>query len=96
MVGGLRGLGRVGRQVAAVVLTFALLLQNVALAAATGATANTATDPGWVAFELCHHNGSADESGNASPLGGAPENSDVTAYSASPGQVTHSKRPFRA
>jgi hypothetical protein len=76
MVGGVHGLGRVGRQLAAVVLTFALILQSVALAAATGPTANTATDEGWAAFELCHHNSSADE-GNASAPAGVPENSDA-------------------
>jgi hypothetical protein len=78
MVGGLHGLGRVGRQLAAVVLTFALLLQGVASAAAMGSlAANAATDAGWAAFELCHHTGSADDSGNASAPGGAPENSDA-------------------
>jgi hypothetical protein len=77
MVGRLHGLGRVGRQFAAAVVIFALILQNVALAATTVPTANTATDPGWVAFELCHHNGSADDGGNASAPADAPENSDV-------------------
>jgi Protein of unknown function (DUF2946) len=77
MVGGLHGLGRVGRQVAAAVVIFALILQSVALATTTGPTANTATDPGWVAFELCHHNGSADDGGNASAPADAPENSDA-------------------
>jgi hypothetical protein len=78
MVGRLHGLTRLGRQFAAVVLTFALLLQGMALATATGRLApNAATDAGWVAFELCHHNGSADEGGNASAPGGAPENSDT-------------------
>jgi hypothetical protein len=71
------GLGRVGRQLAAVVLTFALLLQGVASAAAAGhLVANAATDAGWAAFELCHHNSSADE-GNASAPAGVPENSDA-------------------
>jgi hypothetical protein len=77
MVGGVHGLGRVGRQVAAAVVIFALMLQSVALAATTGPTANTATDPGWVAFELCHHNGSADDGSDASAPAGAPENSDA-------------------
>jgi Protein of unknown function (DUF2946) len=77
MVGGLHGLGRVGRQLAAVAVIFALILQSVALAASTGPTANTATDPGWIAFELCHHNGSGDDGGNASAPADAPENSDA-------------------
>jgi Protein of unknown function (DUF2946) len=76
MVGGLHELTRAGRQLAAVVLTFALLLQGVASAAAIGSlAANAATDAGWAAFELCHHNSSADE-GNASAPAGVPENSD--------------------
>jgi hypothetical protein len=77
MVGGVHGLGRVGRQLAAAVVIFALILQSVALAASTGPTTNTAADPGWIAFELCHHNGSADDGGNASAPGDAPENSDT-------------------
>ncbi len=75
MVGGLHGLGRVGRQLAAAVVIFALILQSVALAATTRATANTAADPGWIVFELCHHNGSADDGGNASAPADVPENS---------------------
>jgi hypothetical protein len=72
----LHGLGRVGRQLAAAVLIFALMLQSVA--AATGRlAANAATDAGWAAFELCHHNGSADDGGDASAPAGAPENSDA-------------------
>jgi hypothetical protein len=77
MVGGLHGLGRVGRQLAAAVVIFALILQSGALAATTGPTTNTAADPGWVAFELCHHNSSADDGGNASAPADAPENSDA-------------------
>jgi hypothetical protein len=77
MVGRLHGLTHLGRQFAAVVLTFALLLQGVTLAAATGRlAANAATDAGWAAFELCHHNGSSDDGGNASAPAGAPDNSD--------------------
>ena len=75
MMGGVHGSTRVGRQFAAIVVTFALLLQGVASAAATGRLADAATDPGWAAFELCHHNSSADE-GNASAPAGVPENSD--------------------
>ncbi len=77
MVGGVRELGRVGRQLAAAVVIFALVLQSVVSAASTAPTANIATDPGWVAFELCHHNGSADDGGNASAPAGAPGNSNA-------------------
>jgi hypothetical protein len=70
-------LTHLGRQFAAVVLTFALLLQGVALAAATGRlAANAATDAGWAAFKLCDHNGSSDDGGNPSAPAGAPDNSD--------------------
>jgi Protein of unknown function (DUF2946) len=73
MVGGVHGLTRVGRQLAAIVLTFALLLQGVA----TGRpAASAATDANSATFELCHHNSSADE-GNASAPAGVPENSDA-------------------
>jgi hypothetical protein len=76
MVGRLYGLTRAGRQFAAVVLTFALLLQGVALAAAAGRlAANAATEAGWAAFELCQHSGSADDDSFAP--GGAPESSDA-------------------
>jgi hypothetical protein len=76
MRGLLHGLGHVGRQLAAAVLIFALMLQSVA--AATGRVAATAAnDAGWAAFELCHHNGSADDEGNASAPPGVPENSDA-------------------
>jgi hypothetical protein len=75
MRGWLYGLGRVGRQLAATVVIFALILQSVALAAATGPTANTATDAGQAAFELCRHNSSADD--NSFAPGGAPESSDT-------------------
>jgi hypothetical protein len=66
----------VRRQLAAAVVIFALMLQSVAITATTGPTTNTATDPGWVAFELCHHNGSVDD-GDASAPAGTPENSDA-------------------
>jgi hypothetical protein len=75
MVGRLHELTRVGRQFAAVVLTFALLLQGVALAAATGRlAANAAPDAGSAAFELCRHSGSVND--NSFAPGGAPESSD--------------------
>jgi hypothetical protein len=77
MVGRLHGLGRAGRQLAAAVVIFALMLQSVVSAATTGPTANTAIDPGWIAFELCHNNGSGDDGGNVATPAGAPENSDA-------------------
>jgi hypothetical protein len=47
-----------------------------ALAAATGRPApDAATDPGWAAFELCQHGGSAND--NSFAPGGAPESSDT-------------------
>jgi hypothetical protein len=75
MVGQLQGLTRVGRQFAAIVLTFALVLQGVALAAATGRLAPNAATEGWAAFELCQHSGSAHD--NSFAPGGAPESSDT-------------------
>jgi hypothetical protein len=77
MVGRSQGLTHVGRQFAAIVLTFAVLLQGVAVAAATGRlAANAATDTGLGVFELCQHSGSANDGGNASAPAGAPENAD--------------------
>jgi hypothetical protein len=76
MVGRLHGLTRVGQKFAAIALTFALLLQGVTSAAVGSLAANAATDAGWAAFELCHHNSSADD-GNASAPAGVPENSDA-------------------
>jgi hypothetical protein len=64
MVGRLLGLTRVGRQLAAAVLTFALLLQGVAFAFASGRLAATAAgDIDRAGLELCLHD----------PAGGAPE-----------------------
>jgi hypothetical protein len=78
MLGRFLGLTRAGRQVVAAFVIFTLMLQSVALAAATGrVAANAATDPGWATFELCQHNGSTDDSGNASAPADAPENSDA-------------------
>jgi hypothetical protein len=77
MVGWVHGLGRTGRQLAAMVVIFALMLQSVASAAApVRLAASAAADAGWAAFELCHHNSSADE-GNTSAPAGVPENSDA-------------------
>ncbi len=69
MVGRLHGLMRVGRQLAATMLIFALLLQGVAFAFASGSLAATpAGDIGRAGLELCLH----DTSG-ADPAGGTPE-----------------------
>jgi hypothetical protein len=73
MVGGVHGLTRVGRQFAAIVLTFALLLQGMAMGRSA---ASAAADASSAAFELCHHKSSTDE-GNASAPAGVPENSDA-------------------
>lgn len=69
MVGRLHGLGCAGRQLAAAVLIFALLLQGVAFAFATGRIAATAAgDMDRAAFELCLH-----ETSSADRVGGVPE-----------------------
>jgi hypothetical protein len=69
MVGGLHGLTRAGRQVAAIVLIFALLLQGIAFAFAGARQAATpAGDIDQAAFELCLH-GTA----GTDRAGGAPE-----------------------
>jgi hypothetical protein len=69
MVGRLHGLTRVGRQLAAAVLTFALLLQGVAFAFASGRLAAAAAgDIDRAAFALCLH-----DTGGSDPGGGAPE-----------------------
>jgi uncharacterized protein YdeI (BOF family) len=55
-----------GRQFAATILIFALVLQCVALAAAAGGLSdNAATDPNRAGFEVCRHNGPASDDGNA-------------------------------
>jgi hypothetical protein len=69
MVGRLHGLMRVGRQLAAAVLIFALLLQGLAFAFASGRLAATAAgETDRAGFALCLH----DTSG-ADQAGGAPE-----------------------
>jgi Protein of unknown function (DUF2946) len=72
MLGRLRRSG--GRRFAAAVLVFALMLQSVALAVATGRLANNvAADPNWATFELCRHNGPSSDGGDAAAPGSAPE-----------------------
>jgi hypothetical protein len=66
MLGRLQRSGRMGRQVAAAVLIFALLLQSMAFAVAAGGLA--ADDTAGAAFELCRH-----DAGAAAQPGSAPE-----------------------
>jgi hypothetical protein len=62
------------RQVLAAVLIFAVTLQSTAFAVAAGRlAANAVSDTDWAGFELCRHNGVADDGGNAALPGGAPE-----------------------
>jgi hypothetical protein len=67
-------LGRsMGRQFAATILIFALVLQSVALAVAAGRLSdNAATDPNRAGFEVCRHNSPASDDGDAA-VPGAPE-----------------------
>jgi hypothetical protein len=69
-----QGLGRTGRQLAAVVLIFALLLPGMTFAVATGRLAADATgDRDWAGFELCRHSGGTDNGGSAAQPGSGPE-----------------------
>jgi hypothetical protein len=64
----------VGRQFAATILIFALVLQSVALAVAAGRLSdNAATDPNRAGFELCRHNSPASDDDDAAVPGSAPE-----------------------
>jgi hypothetical protein len=64
----------VGRQFAATILIFALVLQSVAVAVAAGRLSDTATaDPNRVGFEICRHSGPASDDGDADVPGNAPE-----------------------
>jgi len=71
-----------GRQLAAVVLIFALLLQGTASAVAAARLAANATgDPDWAGYELCRHNGVNNDGGNneggsAAQPGSAPASPD--------------------
>jgi hypothetical protein len=72
----LRRSGSGWRQLVASVLIFAVMLQGMAFAVAAGRVAsNAASDTDWAGFELCRHNGFADDGGNAALPGGAPERS---------------------
>ena len=76
MLGRLRKSGHVWRQLAAVVLIFALLLQGMAFAVAAGSlAADAAGDTDWAGFALCRHSGDAD-GGIAARPGGAPDSID--------------------
>jgi DUF2946 family protein len=74
MLGRLRRSG--GRQFAAALLIFALMMQSVALAAGRLAV-DAAPDSIGAGFEICRHSGAVDDSGNAATPGGAPERSDA-------------------
>jgi hypothetical protein len=65
----------VSRQFTAVALVVALMLQGMAVTAASGHVAAKAGDaePNWPGFEICHHSGLA-EDGGATP-GSTPEGS---------------------
>ena len=78
MVGRLRR--SAGRQFAAVVLIFALMLQGMAVAVAAGRSVADATgaNPDWPGFEVCHHSGPGDAAASdtdATIPGGAPASS---------------------
>lgn len=72
MLGRLRRSG--GRQFAAAIVSFALMLHSVALAVVAGQLAGKATtDSNQAGFELCRHNGPASDSGDEVTPGRAPE-----------------------
>jgi hypothetical protein len=73
MLGRLRRSG--GRQFAAAVLIFALMLQSIAAAVASGRFA--ADTDSRAGFEICRHNGPAGNSGDVAAPGNAPERSDA-------------------
>jgi hypothetical protein len=69
----------VSRQFTAVVLIVALMLQGMAVAAASGhvAAKPAGADPNWPGFEICQHSGPTEGGGNtdagdAAPPGRAP------------------------
>jgi hypothetical protein len=64
----------VSRQFTAVALIFALMLQGMAVAAASPQMAANA-DPNSLGFEICHHSGLTEDAGDAAAPGGAPEGS---------------------
>jgi hypothetical protein len=72
----------VSRQFTAVALIVALILQGMAVAAASGRLAAQAADAdtNWLGFEICHHSGLTEAGGNtdvgdAATPGSAPEDS---------------------
>jgi hypothetical protein len=74
----------VSRQLAAVAVIFALVLQSMAVASATGRLVSNAAGmgPDWPSFEICLHNGPAKadgntDAGNAAAPGGSPEHAVV-------------------
>ncbi len=76
MLGRLRKSGHVWRQLAAVILIFALLFQGMTSAVAAGRlAADAAGDTDWAGFALCRHGVNAD-GGDAALPGGAPDSGD--------------------
>jgi hypothetical protein len=64
-----------GEQFVATILIFALMLQSMALAVATGRLAARAD---WTGFEICQHSGPASTGSNtAAPGGGSQQWSDA-------------------
>jgi hypothetical protein len=75
MLGRLRRSG--GKQFVATILTFALMLQGMGLALATGRLAAGANTD-WTGFEICHHAAPANTGSNAAaPGGGSEQRSDA-------------------
>jgi hypothetical protein len=67
-----------GQQFAAAIMIFALMLQGMALAVATGRlVANTAGGANWAGFEICRRSPTND-GGNAAAPGNAPEQQSDT------------------
>lgn len=75
MLGRLRRSGLLAQQLGAALLIFALLLQGMAVAFATGRLAAAASgDLSWAGFELCRHDG------GAAQLGGDPDGPATTQH----------------
>jgi hypothetical protein len=67
----------VSRQFTAVALIVALMLQGMAVAAASGHVAAKAAgaDPNWPGFEICQHSGPTEDASNTDPGDAAPPGS---------------------
>jgi hypothetical protein len=67
-----------GRQFAAMIVIFALMLQSILLAVASARLfANAAGDTNFAGFEICSHNSATYAGGNAAAPGSAPKRSDT-------------------